>query len=130
MGVDPVVGAMGQVCASSMILLPIMIWNDWAGVSAMPSLWVTLSVVLLAVLSTAWAYILYFRLLDEAGATNASLVTLLIPVFAILLGGLVLGETLKLTHFTGMILIGLGLLVVDGRVLGYLRSKSVMKGQP
>ncbi len=127
MGVDPVVGAMGQVCASSMLLLPAMIWNDWAGVSAMPSLWVTFSVVLLAVLSTAWAYILYFRLLDEAGATNASLVTLLIPVFAILLGGLILGETLALSHFIGMVLIGLGLLVVDGRVLDYLRSKNLMK---
>ncbi len=123
MGVDPVVGAMGQVCASSLLLLPIMIWDDWAGVSTLPSFWVILSVVLLAVLSTAWAYILYFRLLDEAGATNASLVTLLIPVFAILLGVLILGESMKLSHILGMILIGFGLLVVDGRALNYLRSK-------
>ena len=67
MGVDPVVGAMGQVCASSLLLLPVMLWTDWAGVTALPSLWVGLSVALLAVFSTAWAYILYFRLLDEAG---------------------------------------------------------------
>lgn len=125
MGVDPVVGAMGQVCASSLLLLPVMVWSDWAGVSALPSLWVAISVVGLAVFSTGWAYILYFRLLDEAGATNASLVTLLIPVFAIILGGLFLGEALKMSHFIGMLLIGLGLLIVDGRLVDAVKARIV-----
>ena len=71
----------------------------------------------LALLSTAFAYILYFKLLASAGATNSLLVTFLIPVTAILLGSFVLGEQLAPRHFVGMALIGLGLAAIDGRLL-------------
>ncbi len=67
-------------------------------------------------LSTALAYWLYFRILAAAGATNLLLVTFLIPVSAILLGALVLGETLLPRHFGGMVLIGVGLAFIDGRL--------------
>jgi drug/metabolite transporter (DMT)-like permease len=70
----------------------------------------------MAVFSTALAYILYFRLLASAGATNAILVTLLIPVTAILLGAFILDERLLWMHFLGMAVIGLGLSVIDGRL--------------
>jgi drug/metabolite transporter (DMT)-like permease len=70
----------------------------------------------MAVLSTALAYILYFRLLASAGATNAILVTLLIPVTAIVLGALFLDERLQWLHFLGMAVIGFGLSVIDGRL--------------
>jgi drug/metabolite transporter (DMT)-like permease len=76
----------------------------------------------LAVLSTAVAYILYFRLLASAGATNLLLVTFLIPVSAIALGAVVLGEHLAPKHFAGMALIGLGLACIDGRLPGRLRG--------
>ena len=66
-------------------------------------------------LSTALAYIIYFRLLATAGATNLLLVTLLIPVSAILLGVLILGEVMEAKHFAGMALIELGLAAIDGR---------------
>ncbi len=66
-------------------------------------------------LSTALAYIIYFRLLATAGATNLLLVTLLIPVSEILLGVLILGEVMEAKHFAGMALIGLGLAAIDGR---------------
>jgi len=77
-------------------------------------------VVGLGVLSTAVAYVLYFRVLATAGATNVLLVTLLIPVSAILLGVLVLGESLLPRHFLGMALIGAGLGCIDGRPLRVL----------
>src|SRR5271167_691637 len=67
-------------------------------------------------LSTALAYVLCFRILAAAGATNLLLVTFLIPVSAILLGALVLGELLLPRHFLGMALIGLGLMFIDGRL--------------
>ena len=67
-------------------------------------------------LSTALAYVLYFRILAVAGATNLLLVTFLIPVSAILLGALVLDETLLSRHFLGMALIGAGLAFIDGRL--------------
>ena len=67
-------------------------------------------------MSTAFAYILYFRLIASAGATNASLVTLIVPASAILLGTIFLGERLDTVEIAGISLIGLGLLVIDGRI--------------
>lgn len=74
-------------------------------------------------LSTALAYLIYFRILAVAGATNLLLVTFLIPVSALLLGVLVLGEAPTWHLFLGMALIFLGLLIIDGRVLGGLRLR-------
>ncbi len=81
-------------------------------------------------LSTALAYVLYFRILAAAGATNLLLVTFLIPVSAILLGALVLGETLLSRHFGGMALIGMGLACIDGRLprLLFGRRRRIMDG--
>ena len=71
----------------------------------------------LALLSTAFAYLLYFTIVARAGATNASLVTLIVPVSAILLGAIFLGEHLELFEFAGIVLIAIGLLTIDGRLL-------------
>lgn len=74
------------------------------------------AIIALAILSTAIAYALYFHILASAGATNLLLVTFLIPVSAILLGTLLLGETLEMIHMIGMGFIALGLSAIDGRV--------------
>jgi len=81
----------------------------------MPGMATFAALVGMAALSTALAYVLYFRILSSAGATNLLLVTFLIPVSAILLGVLFLGETLLPRHVAGMALIGLGLAAIDGR---------------
>ena len=75
----------------------------------------------LGLVSTAFAYVLFYRILARAGATNVTLVTLMVPVSATLLGALVLGETLTPSQGLGMALIGFGLLVMDGRLLKLLR---------
>ena len=115
-GVDPVVTAAGQVTMATIFLAPVALWVeapiDTGGVSA--DVW--LAVAALALLSTAVAYILYFRILATAGATNLLLVTFLIPVSAIVLGVLVLGEGLATIHMIGMALIGIGLSAIDGRL--------------
>ena len=83
------------------------------------------AIVGLAALSTAFAYILYFRILAGAGATNVVLVTLLAPVSSIALGASVLHEHLEPRHFIGLALIGLGLACIDGRplrALGIVRT--------
>lgn len=77
----------------------------------------------LALPATALAFIIYFRLVATVGATNALLVTLLVPVAALALGALLLGEWLGPRHFAGMALIGAGLAAVDGRALDWLRSR-------
>jgi drug/metabolite transporter (DMT)-like permease len=73
------------------------------------------SLAALALLSTSLGYVIYFRLISGAGGVNASLVTLLVPVTALLLGTLVLGEAFSLRQAAGMAVILLGLVVIDGR---------------
>ncbi|WP_157016100.1 DMT family transporter [Mesorhizobium xinjiangense] len=115
--VPPAVTATGQLTASSLLMIPIVLFVHGPNglFSASPTAWA--SVFGLALLATALAYILYFRLVAEAGATNTSLVTLIVPVSALLLGSLFLGERLELFEFAGMALIGLGLITIDGRLL-------------
>jgi len=122
MGIAPLDAAAGQVTASAMLILPIMLLVDlpWLP-SVLPAATTCAALAGLALLSTALAYILYFRILAAAGATNLLLVTFLIPVTAILLGALILGERLQFRHFAGMGLIGLSLAAIDGRILRFLR---------
>jgi drug/metabolite transporter (DMT)-like permease len=130
LGIAPVVTATGQVTASTIILIPIVLLIDRPWTLAAPSLPTWGAVIAIATLSTALAYILYFRILATAGATNIQLVTFLIPVSAILLGSFVLGERLDPKHFAGMGLIGLGLAAIDGRPLRFLLSAFSRKAAP
>ncbi|MBX4866817.1 DMT family transporter [Rhizobium bangladeshense] len=109
------VTAAGQLTASSLITLPLSLLADRPWTLSLPPLDIVFAVLALALVSTAFAYILYFRIMAAAGATNASLVTLLVPPSAILLGVLFLGERLALGEFAGMALIGFGLVILDGR---------------
>jgi drug/metabolite transporter (DMT)-like permease len=89
----------------------------------MPSPLALGAVVALSLQSTALAYLLYFRVLATAGATNTLLVTFMMPVSAILLGTLILHERLLPRHLIGMLIIFIGLAVIDGRVLRYVMAK-------
>jgi drug/metabolite transporter (DMT)-like permease len=122
LGIAPLEAAAGQVTASTVLILPIMlaVEQPWT-LPALPSRSVWAALVGLALLSTALAYILYFRILAAAGATILLLVTFLIPVTAVLLGAAVLGERLAPRHFAGMALIGAGLAIIDGRIARLLR---------
>jgi drug/metabolite transporter (DMT)-like permease len=115
MGVAPLATAAGMLTVSTAMLLPITLIFDRPWILAAPSPAAIASMTALALISTAFAYLLYFRILAAAGATNILLVTFLIPVSAIMLGAAVLGERLEPKHFYGMALIGLGLAAIDGR---------------
>lgn len=117
-GVPSPVIATGQLTASTIIMIPIVLiaYGPTGSLSASQPVWA--AVLGLALLSTAFAYILYFNLVASAGATNASLVTLIVPASAVLLGFLFLGERLALFEIGGMTLIGLGLITIDGRLFG------------
>ncbi|MEZ9723774.1 DMT family transporter [Vibrio splendidus] len=116
MKINPIITAAGQVTASTMVLTPVALMVDGPlDVVAMSGdTWAAIAG--LAVLSTAVAYVLYFKILELAGATNVLLVTLLVPVSAILLGSLFLNESLEVIHFVGMLLIAIGLSAIDGRL--------------
>jgi drug/metabolite transporter (DMT)-like permease len=121
-GAPPLVTAAGQVTATSVMMLPVMLAVDRPWSLPVPDVQTAGAVVGLALLCTALAYVIYFRILAAAGATNLLLVTFLIPVSALLLGGLILGERLAPRHFGGMGLIALGLAAIDGRPFGRLRK--------
>lgn len=121
MGIAPAVGAFGQTTTSALMMLPLVAFVDTPWNLAAPHAVTIAALLALALISTALAYIIYFHLLSVGGATNSSLVTLLIPVSAILLGSLILGERLSANHVLGMALIGLGLLSIDGRVFAMFR---------
>jgi drug/metabolite transporter (DMT)-like permease len=121
LGLAPLEIATGQVTASSLLLLLPMLLIDRPWELAWPSTHALLALAGLALLSTALAYILFFRILAVAGATNLLLVTFLIPVTAIVLGAAFLDETLAQHHFVGMALIGLGLAAIDGRLFARYR---------
>lgn len=124
MGIAPLVTASGQVTASTVLMLPFALWVDRPWTLAVPGLDVVLALVGVGLLSTALAYVIYFRILATAGATNLLLVTFLIPVSAVLLGVLMLAEHLAPRDLVGMALIGVGLAAIDGRLLRWMRGLS------
>ena len=112
----PLVTAAGQVSATTVMTIPLLVLLDPPWLLPLPSAKVTLSLVGLALLSTALAYVIFFRVMRRAGGTNVVLVTFLIPVSAILLGWGILGEALLPRHFWGMAAIAAGLALIDGRL--------------
>jgi len=116
MGVDPAMGAAGQVTMAALVMIPVALTFERPLDGPMPGWEVWAAVAGMALLSTAVAYVLVFRLLASAGATNFLLVTLLIPVSAVTLGVVFLGETLLWSHGAGLLVIGLGLSLIDGRL--------------
>lgn len=117
MGITPLMIAAGQTTMAAIMLLPLTMWLEAPmGTLANAGVVIWSTMLALALLSTVLAYILYFRLIASAGATNAALVTFLVPISAILLGVIFLGERFTGLQAAGMALIGLGLLVMDGRI--------------
>lgn len=130
MGIAPLSGAFGQVLSSSLMIAPLVVLLERPWTLAIPPLPVLGALAGLALLSTALAYLIYFRLLATAGAVNIMLVTLLIPVSAVLLGVAFLGEALAAKQVAGMALIALGLAVIDGRAPRALRARLAGRGRP
>lgn len=124
--INPMVTATGQVVSSSLVMTPIALIYGFPNGYFVPSGEVLFAIGFMAFFCTVVAYILYFRILTTSGATNLMLVTFLIPLSAILLGTLLLGERITLDQLLGMILILLALLIVDGRMLRnkYLKLKA------
>jgi len=122
----PVVAVAGMMTTAALMALPVALVVDrpWTlDVSART--WGAL--LGLALLSTALGFVIYFRVLATAGATNVMLVTLLMPVVALLLGSLILDEPVAATALAGMALIFAGLLAIDGRLL---RARRVAVAPP
>lgn len=114
--IPPLKIATGQVTAATIILLPLAAFADRPWTLPMPAIGTWAAWLALALLSTALAYLLYFRILKVAGATNLVLVTFLLPGSALILGAAFLEESISPRALAGLGLIGLGLAAIDGRV--------------
>jgi drug/metabolite transporter (DMT)-like permease len=117
------VAATGQVTTSALMVLPLALFVDRPWLLPMPGVAACSAVLAAALFCTALGYALYFRILATAGATNLLLVTLLMPIGAVVLGMVVLGEQFQSREIAGMALIGLGLVVMDGRLLASLNTR-------
>ena len=114
------VSAEAQLICSTLLLLPLAGIVDRFWVLPVPGAPTLAAVLGLAAFSTALAYIVFFRISATAGPNNVMLVTLLIPVSATALGTLVLDESLAPHQIAGALVIASGLVVIDGRVLGWI----------
>jgi len=116
-----------QLLASTVMMIPVAGFVERPWQLPMPGATTWLAVIGLTALSTALAYIVFFQILRRSGATNVMLVTLLIPVTAILLGYLLLGEQISSREMLGALVIGSALLLIDGRVLEMFRRSPVVR---
>lgn len=117
LGVAPMELAAAQFVAGAVMLAPVALAFGQSLTALPTSLAAWGSVMVLALICSAFAYVLFFRLIETAGATNSMLVTLLVPPIAIVLGALVFGEIFGLAQIGGLLLIAAGLAVIDGRLL-------------
>ena len=122
-GISPLSVTTGQLTASALMMLPMSMFLDRPWTHAFPPLTAWAAIAALALFCTALGYVLYFRLIATSGATNALLVTLLVPPVAIVLGALFLYETLAPQDFVGLGLIALGLAAIDGRLLSLVSKR-------
>ena len=122
-GIPPLVSAAYQLTAATLILAPVVLVVEPPWTLTPPSAQALAAALALALLSTALAYVLFFAVITRSGATNVMLVTLLIPVSGVFLAWLFLEEVFDLAEAVGMALIGLGLVVIDGRMLAAMRRQ-------
>ena len=116
----PMALAAGQLSMSALIVTPVILATQAPWTLPVPPPEAIAAIAALAVASTALAYVIFFRILGKAGATNMALVTFLVPASAILLGVLILGESLAPRHLLGLLAIACGLAAIDGRALRWI----------
>ena len=122
----PLVAATGQITGGAFILLPLSLVVDHPWNLAMPSPPMWAALLAIALVNTALAYVVYFKMVATVGVTYISLVTLLIPIIALLLGAAFLGESVTAQALAGMSVIALGLATIDGRLLRLLRGPTAI----
>lgn len=123
-GVPAVKSATCQLMCSTLIMVVVVSIVDQPWTLTLPSQKAIWSIVILAVFGTALAYIVFFKILTRAGAGNAMLVTLLIPITAMVLGNLFLDEVIKIEEIVGAVIIAAGLMFIDGRIINRITGRA------
>ncbi|MBS0907589.1 EamA family transporter [Pantoea dispersa] len=126
-GLDPKIVAFGSQIGATLFLLPFFIWSTTTGPSInwlQGNVWA--SVVAVGLICTAFAYILYFRLIADIGPLRSLTVTFLIPPFAVLWGYLALGETINEGFIIGafIVCVSVWLVVSPEKAPAVLKSEA------
>lgn len=116
--------ACGTLLCATIIMIPFMLVIE--GVPSITISWSLIGVFTgLGVIGTGFAYLLYFQILALAGASHLMLVTIIVPVFAVVLDALFLQQFISLSDIVGFVIIAVGLMLLDGRILKKIRSKPI-----
>jgi drug/metabolite transporter (DMT)-like permease len=119
-GLTPQVAAAGMLTMSTLVMLPLA-WMVDGPIRLDLQPRTVLAIAYYALVATALAYLLYYRVLALAGSGNLMLVTLLVAPIAIVLGAWVLDERLDPNAYKGFVLLALGLVIIDGRLIDRMR---------
>jgi drug/metabolite transporter (DMT)-like permease len=120
-GMSPVVQAAGTLAGAALVMIPLALWADgWPMMDYGLPAWGALAY--LALVSSAFAYVLFYKVLALAGAGNLGLVTLLVGPVAAAMGAVAYGETLPIRTWAGFGVITFGLILIDGRMPKILRE--------
>jgi len=120
----PLQAATGQMTGATILLIPLSLLIDRPWNLAMPHPDVWAAWLAIALVNTALAYVVYYRMVANVGVTYISLVTLLIPVIALMLGAVFLNESVSGQALAGMAIIALGLAATDERLFRRLSVRS------
>ncbi len=119
--------ACGTLLVGSLMAAPIVVYVDGMPGVDIFHLKFILILIGLSIGGTALAYVIYFRILELAGASNLMLVTIIVPVFAVMIDAMLLQEWISLQTLGGFFIISLGLALIDGRVIKFITKKLAAK---
>ena len=123
--IDPAVLTAAAMTGGVIAIIPAAIIHD--GIPALPEPNIAAASVILGFGLTAATFLVMYSMLPKVGATNLSLVTLVAPVSASIIGFAVFEEPIGSSHVLGMTFIMLGLITIDGRLVRTLHKYAVIK---
>jgi drug/metabolite transporter (DMT)-like permease len=122
-GIKPLFIASGSLFGSALLMLPILIYTTPNVMTISPLAWLML--IGLSVVSTGVAYVLYYRIIEHSGPTNAMMVTFLIPIFGVFFGYIFLSEQLSINILWGVLLILIGVSLTTGVINRRLMTRLI-----
>jgi len=111
---NPLSNVTAQLGIGAIVIAPVALATGWVDTEKLAATDVA-GWIILSAIGTGLAYVIYYGLISELGATAASFVTYIIPVVGVILGWVFLDERLAWTGFLGMALIVVGVWVSVGR---------------
>jgi drug/metabolite transporter (DMT)-like permease len=121
--ISSLLSATGMTSISAILLFPIVIIYHQEQFYLIDQM-VFKNAMLYALCCSVFAYLIYFKILETTGAGNLLICTIIVPASALILNYVVLGEQILSKEIFGIIIISIGLIILDGRILNYLKVKA------